>query len=173
MQAGTPVGAFEGVDGDEDLIVWLSSLAGVPAVTMSRACVDALTFLGVRSIAMATPYRAEVHAQVESYLKDSGFNVARSRYLGITKNLEINRLDSSAALETAREVVGRKVDVDGVFISCGGWPTFEIIHALEQELGVPVVTSNSAGLWKTLRMSGVNDGIAGLGKLFVEERRSE
>jgi maleate isomerase/arylmalonate decarboxylase len=37
---------------------------------------------------------------------------------------------------------------------------------LERETGLPVVTSNQAGLWQALRMAGHDDRLANLGRLL-------
>jgi maleate cis-trans isomerase len=45
--------------------------------------------------------------------------------------------------------------------------TFPIIDPLERQIGCPVVTSNQALLWASLRALGVTDPIHGLGKLLA------
>jgi len=39
-------------------------------------------------------------------------------------------------------------------------------HGHDQRLGKPVITSNQATIWNTLRMAGVNDRIEGYGQLL-------
>jgi maleate isomerase len=66
---------------------------------------------------------------------------------------------------------GAEVDqpeADAIFISCGALRSVEIIDALEERTGKPVVTSNQAMLWDCLRLAGVNDRMDGLGRLFRE-----
>jgi len=78
------------------------------------------------------------------------------------------------ALGARRIVVatpGAEVDqpeADAIFISCGALRSVEIIDALEERTGKPVVTSNQAMLWDCLRLAGVNDRMDGLGRLFRE-----
>jgi maleate cis-trans isomerase len=44
--------------------------------------------------------------------------------------------------------------------------TFPIIERLEREIGCPVVTSNQALLWASLRALGIAAPMAGFGKLL-------
>ena len=53
-----------------------------------------------------------------------------------------------------------------MLISCTDFPSLPLIAPLEAELGAPVVTSNSAGLWACLRRAGVDDAPAAGGRLF-------
>ncbi len=66
----------------------------------------------------------------------------------------------------AREVASAAPDADGIFISCGNLRSFEAIERLETDTGLPVVTSNQAGLWQTLRMAGIDEQLPNLGRLL-------
>jgi maleate cis-trans isomerase len=73
-----------------------------------------------------------------------------------------------ATYALAKEVVSSAPDADVILISCGNLRSFEVIEALEKETGLPVVTSNQAGLWQTLRMAGINEPLKNLGRLLRE-----
>ena len=62
-----------------------------------------------------------------------------------------------------------KADVpesEAVFVSCTALRTSAIIEELEQALGKPVVTSNQALVWHSLRLSGYDDAVEGYGQLL-------
>ena len=42
------------------------------------------------------------------------------------------------------------------------------MEELEQAVGQPVITSNQAMIWDTLRLAGIDDKIEGYGRLFRE-----
>ena len=42
-----------------------------------------------------------------------------------------------------------------------------LVEILEEDLGMPVITSHQASLWACLRHSRINDKLPGLGKLFT------
>ena len=44
--------------------------------------------------------------------------------------------------------------------------TLLAIEPLENDTGLPVVTSNQAGLWQALRMAGIDDKLLNLGRLL-------
>jgi maleate isomerase len=44
--------------------------------------------------------------------------------------------------------------------------TFPIIEPLERDLGLPVLTSNQALLWASLRALGIDDLVDGMGRLM-------
>ena len=57
-------------------------------------------------------------------------------------------------------------DAEAVFISCGALRSLEIVDALENKLGKPVVCSNQAMLWDCLRRAGIADQFSGYGRLL-------
>jgi maleate cis-trans isomerase len=61
----------------------------------------------------------------------------------------------------ARRSVSDKAEI--LFISCMGLRTVGVIRALEEDLGIPVVTSNQASFWQALRLAGVKAHIEGFG----------
>jgi maleate isomerase len=48
------------------------------------------------------------------------------------------------------------------------WPTADAIDVLEREFGVNVMAAHQAIVWDALRRCGVDDRIAGFGRLFRE-----
>jgi maleate isomerase len=66
--------------------------------------------------------------------------------------------------------LGREVDTpqaQAVFLSGTGMPTIQILEALEQDLGKPAVSANSAMMWHALRLAGVRHPISGYGRLLA------
>ena len=64
----------------------------------------------------------------------------------------------------------KKLKTEGAevfFLSCMGLATMELVEILEEDLGMPVITSHQASLWSCLRHCRVNDKIDGLGRLFT------
>jgi arylmalonate decarboxylase len=59
-------------------------------------------------------------------------------------------------------------DAQAIFISCTNFGTLDIIESLEKKLGKPVVTSNSASMWKMMRLVGDESAVPGGGRLFRE-----
>ncbi len=55
---------------------------------------------------------------------------------------------------------------DGILISCTNFRSLEVIDQLEMDLGKPVISSNTASMWKILQLAGVKDKVLGAGNLF-------
>src|SRR5262249_20113249 len=55
---------------------------------------------------------------------------------------------------------------DAYFISCANIQSIDVIDDLERDLSNPVVTSNQAALWCSLRAAGIRDVVPGLGTLL-------
>jgi maleate isomerase len=55
---------------------------------------------------------------------------------------------------------------DAYFISCTTIRSTDVIERIERELGKPVVTSNQGMLWSALRDAGIDEPIAGYGRLL-------
>ncbi len=168
LQAGTAAAFFRGLGHDRELIQRITSLTKIPATTTLTAVVEALRALGVRRVAVATPYLPEMDAKLGEVLRQSGFEIAGMKGLGLRRSIDMGDLRPEAAYRLAREVARAAPDADGILVSCGNLRTFEIIEPLETDTGLPTVTSNQAGLWQALRLTGVEDRLAGLGRLLAD-----
>lgn len=147
----------------------LSERTGVKAVTTSAAIVAALKALGAVRLSVATPYADRLNEHETHFLEDNGFKVAKLIGLGIGASgpaeyirIAETPLDKVAAHARAAFVPGS----DALLITCTDFPTLPLIHELEAELGVPVVTSNQATFWAMLRAAGLDDRFEQFGKLL-------
>ena len=146
----------------------ISKAAGCPALTTSDAVVAALRVLGASRVALGTPYMDFVTREEVDFLGREGFEVPAWHGLRLGKTQAqrrgINRVPADVTLGLARFV--DRPEADAIFLSCTALPTIAVIAALEEELGKPVVTSNQATLWHSLRSLGIGQRIAGFGALL-------
>ncbi|MDQ0316884.1 maleate cis-trans isomerase family protein [Amorphus orientalis] len=147
----------------------VSERSGVRTLTTSAAIVDALKALGAVRLSVATPYAQATNDHEVHFLTDNGFEVMRLIGLGIGAGgphefprIAETPLDAVVAHARAAFVPGS----DALLITCTDFPTLPAIAALEDELGVPVVTSNQATLWAMLRATAIDDRIDGCGRLL-------
>ena len=154
----------KGVGYDQELIKRIEKRTGIPALTTSTAVVEALNTLKLKRIAIATPYSDEVNQAERKFLEDSGFEVSTIKGLGNVEPTAMPEVRYEVMYRLAKEVYSP--DVDGLFISCTGISVLDIIEILEEDLGKPVVTSNQASLWASLRKLEIGIRIPGLGQLF-------
>lgn len=149
----------------------IASRAGVPAATTAGAILAALTALGIRRLALATPYVDRLSAHEAAWLDARGFPVAAWEGLGIGETAAEFRLLSRVPAEETTALCARVAaaanGADGLLLSCTDLPALDLIGRLEADLGLPVVTSNQATLWRALRLAGIDDCPPGLGRLMT------
>lgn len=168
LQAGTAIAFFRGFGHDQELSLRITATTGIKATTSLTAVVEALRALGIKRPAIATSYLTDINARLVDVLGQSGFEVAAIRGMGLKRSIDMGKVMPDETYRFAREVAHSATAADGIFISCGNLRSFEAIERLEAETGLSVVTSNQAGLWQTLRMVGIGDRLANLGRLLRE-----
>ncbi|HSF01668.1 MAG TPA: aspartate/glutamate racemase family protein, partial [Solirubrobacterales bacterium] len=142
----------------------IEARTSVPATTTSTAVLAAFATLGARRLGIATPYIDELNRREREFFEAQGFEVLDIRGLGIRDDRQIGAQFPQVAYRLAREV--DRPEVDCLFISCTNFPTMPIIAPLERDAGKPVVTSNQATIWDSLRRAGVRERIPGFGRLL-------
>lgn len=155
---------FKGLGHDKMIEERIERISGKPAVATAGAVVKALKSLGIKRVAVATPYIAEINELEIKFLEANGFIVVDLKGLELSDNLKIGRIDEKTAISLVMSLDYKAAD--GIFISCTNFPTIKIIEKLENNLGKPVVSSNTATLWAMLRKCGALIKIKGYGKLL-------
>ena len=168
LQAGTAIAFFRGFGHDQELRQRIHAATGIKATTSLTAIVDALRTLNIQRPAIATSYLADIDARLAEVLEKSGFEVAAIRGMGLKKSIDMGKVSPEKTYRLAREIVCSAPEADGILISCGNLRTFEAIEPLEIDTGLPVVTSNQAGLWQAMRMAGIKDHLTSLGRLLSD-----
>lgn len=166
---GCTTGSFyRGPQYDEEVMARIQAAAGVPAVTTASAVAEALRFLGARRISVATPYPDWNNGQLRDYYEALGFevlNVEGEPVAARAGQQGINDQEPESILAFAPRVCRPEADV--LFCSCTAWRAFEVVAELEGRVKRPVVTSNQATIWATLRRLGVARREAAFGTLFA------
>ena len=160
--AHTASSYVNGFAADPALADRVAALTGAPTVTAAGAVRSALLTLGVKRLALGTPYPESIMALGRADWQAAGFDVVAHRLLG-------DIADIYATTEAQARDLARAVDVpqaDAVLLSGTGMPTVGVLDELERELGKPVVSSNQASLWQALRCAGTTPGISGFGRLM-------
>lgn len=143
--------------------------AGAPGArptTLMGAVRHALKAVDASRIAVATPYADELNGNVARYMVDAGFEIAAFQGLNLNYDREMIRVAPSFLIDFALSV--DRPDADAILVSCGALRTIEVVDEIERRAGKPVICSNQAMLWHCLRLAGVRDRLANLGRLFRE-----
>lgn len=137
----------------------MTRATGLPCTSTAAAIVAALKHLRVSSVAVATPYHDALNDHEATFLESCGFAVTAIQGLGIgaggpAEYTKIATLPLEAVETHARDAFARG-PAGALLLSCTDLPTLPMLQRLEADLGVPVVTSNTATLWRTLQLAGV------------------
>lgn len=144
-----------------------SVLPGIPVVTPVEAAAVALRAFGAQRIALLVPYLEGPADLIHGFISGHGFDIVARGTFGLPGDPEMNRVGRATIFNAAEQLLASTGDIDALFISCTGLFTSSVVDALEQHLGLPVVTSNQAQAWQLLRRAGRADSYNGFGKLFT------
>lgn len=159
-----------GIEYDKKLTEDLQKATGIPAKTMAGGVVEALRELKARKLAIVTPYIEEINKREKAFMESIGFEVVYEKGLGISETSEIGKVSREMVYRLGKEALTKAPEADTLFFSCGNLRTIEVLSALEEDTGKPVISSNQALLWSALRAVGVNEPIYGFGSLLERPR---
>lgn len=155
-----------GAEGNAHFEAWIRELSGLEVTTGAAACKHALNAFGAKRIGVITPYQPVADAQVRGFFEQIGFEVAAVHGLKCESATAIAMVEPDEIRAAFAEVDGP--DVDALVQAGTNLPVVQVAAELERELGKPVIPINSATLWHALRSRGIDDRIAGQGRLLEE-----
>jgi maleate isomerase len=161
--AHTAVSYLTGFKGEPALLERIARLSGARPLTAATAVTEALRHLGARRIALATPYPEVIANAGRTYWTAAGFEIVAHRGLENVTNIYDETEERAYTLGRAAD----SPDADAVLISGTGLPTAGIVERLERDLGKPVVTSQTATLWRALHLLDVKQPLSGYGRLLA------
>ena len=138
-----------GADGEARLLAALRAGSAGAVTTTATAIRAALDELGARRIVLVTPYSATVTDQEAGFFTGAGYDVAATVATDRGGSDEYCATPAEAWEAALLEV--RRDDVDAYVLSCANIACFAVIERVEKALRKPLVTSNQAVLWATLR----------------------
>lgn len=153
---------IKGYGYDKELIARIEDACGIKTITTTTAVIMALEAIKAKRIVVSTPYTDVVNEIEKKFLEDSGFEVLRIKGLGNEDPNAMPQTTFDKIYHLTRDVLDPGADT--IFISCTGLGVAHGIDMMENDFGLPVVTSNQASLWAALRTLSIGDNI-GLGKL--------
>jgi maleate isomerase len=155
---------IKGLDWERALLARFADKAPKGVISANSALIDALALLGARRLAVVTPYPESLNALLPEFFAGAGFEARTIAGPQIKEVSAVRKFSPEQIYRTARGVM-----LDGVEAVCllaTDMQTLSIIDRLERDLGLPVVTSNQALLWASLRALGIGDAVEGFGRLL-------
>ena len=117
-----------------------------------------------RVVTLAASLHCAPTEQAAANLRAEGVDPVHVRSLGVTDNTAVGRLDPSGLPPIAREIPS---DIDALVLSaCVQMPSLPVLAAVEQELGIPVLSAATATVFQSLRRLGQPTTVPGGGHLL-------
>lgn len=156
---------YGGIAGARAFEAQVTGSAGVGVSCGSQATAAALrAFGGIKKIAFLSPYYPAANAEVRRYFDEEGFDVGRDHCLQCPSWVAISQVQENDLVQVIRQIDGD--DIDAIVQVGTNLSMVRLAAAAERWLGKPVVAINAATYWHALRANGINDKIAGLGRIL-------
>ncbi len=133
-------------------------------ITASKA---AFAALGIKRIALVTPYAPDVTLEMQANLRADGIDTIAVATFNQSDDFTVARISPDSIFEAVLKI-GAYEDCDGVFVACTSLRAMEIIARAEAELNKPVISSNQALAWHMMRLVGLTSNCSKAGSLFNE-----
>lgn len=156
-----------GFERDQALCEAITRETGAQACTSVLAINEILDALGARRIGLVSPYLADVQQAIVAQYARHGRPVVAERHLELQDNFSFSEVDAGTLAAMAREVAAARPDA--IVVMCTNLRAAPLVPALEAELGLPVIDSIAAVVWKSLRLAGIDTRrVTRWGRLFQE-----
>lgn len=170
MSAETFWGGLEGNAEFERRVSSMSVEGGAsPALdvaTGATSCRAALEAVGAKRISVFSPYQPIADLQVGTFFTEAGFDVAAITGLRCPSATAIAAVTPDEIRRTINEIDDPSIDA---IVQVGTNLSFvDQAARLETELAKPVIAINVATLWHALRTNGIDDRLAGFGRILAE-----
>ena len=137
-----------GLEGEQKILDAVREASGAQALSTAQGVVEALRASAMKKMVLISPYPQSHNDHEKEYLEALGFKVVHDVALGVP-SVDYPHVPPSKWLEVTR--ANLRDEADGIFLSCTNTTQIDIIALLEAELGKPVVNSNQATIWASLK----------------------
>ncbi len=135
---------------------------GNNVIIPEEAVIEYLKASGVKSMWLGTPYIKKRTEEEREYFSIKGFFVAGSSGLNKVYALDIANTGMGAIKNMIDKNMRDVKNSEVIYISCTALPTSGILEKLYRVYGKPVISENSAILWKISMITGNPVKIPGL-----------
>ncbi|MCT4477290.1 Asp/Glu racemase [Peribacillus frigoritolerans] len=136
-----------------------------PMVSSAGALIEGLNTMGAKKVSIITPYMKPLTKTVIEYLNAAGIEVIDSISLEVADNLEVGRLNPMNLIEHAD-----RLNIEGadavVLSACVQMPSLPAIQAVQDRIGVPVLSAGVATVYKILKQLGLKTEVPNTGALL-------
>ncbi|MGH6769293.1 MAG: maleate cis-trans isomerase family protein [Xanthobacteraceae bacterium] len=158
-----------GVDMDRRVVAEIEKVSGRPALSTASALNAAFAILDAKRLVFISETKQADHDKKLAYLREAGYDIVADKAASLAGTDAYCTTPPAFWYDLA---IGMRNDsADAYFISCSNIQSIDVIEDLERDLSKPVVTSNQAAIWCSLRAAGIRDEVRGLGALFRHDSK--
>jgi len=156
-----------GFERDKALCRQIEERTGIRATSTILALNEAIRLLGIRRMALVTPYLSEIQERIIANYRTLGVEVVADRRLEDRGNFSFACYSPEHVAGLMRETAEAKPDA--IAVVCTNFRGTDLIAEVERDTGIVVLDSIAVTLWGTLRACGIPQArIDGWGRLFRE-----
>ncbi len=137
---------------------------GIAAITTANAMAESIKELGLKKIAIVSPYIQATNERLINFLKECKIEVVSLKAFELLDQFEHANIPSFSIYRLVR--AADVADAEGVFISCTQLPSIDVVEALENDLKKPVIAATAAAMWLAMKKAGVKIPLEGYGEIM-------
>ncbi|MSU90845.1 Asp/Glu/hydantoin racemase [Rhodobacteraceae bacterium 2CG4] len=141
-----------GPDWDAELCAAIEAETGTPACTAVGAINELLARHGASKIGLVTPYTADVQAQIIATYAGQGISVVGEEHLNLSDNFAFSTVSDNDIRAMCRSAA--RDGAQAIVIMCTNMRGWSFMAELEAQIGIPVIDSTAAVVWKALLVLG-------------------
>ena len=163
--SGTAAG-WMGFDADQRLVERIRERTGIKATTAVLALNELLALKGIDTLALVTPYTADVQQKIVDNYRNIGVEVVAEKHLGICVNHDFALVEPDRLLGLMDEVASARPGAITTF--CTNLRAAALAAKVEQDHGIPLLDTVSTTVWGMLRAAGADPSVVqGWGELYA------
>lgn len=157
--------SWSGFEADARLCDAIRNAFGVEATTAVLAINELLEALEVGRLALVTPYVSDVQSRIIDVYGAAGYECVSEYHSGEQINFAFADIDDQELTSAIRAAADAKPDA--IVVMCTNLRAAHLVDGLEAELGIPILDSVAAFVWKAALLCGIDTRrISGWGRLF-------
>ena len=164
---GAPPFMLLGYEGEAALLKKWEKTYKIPMFTSGTNHVRAMHALKVKKIVGATYFSGAINQTFGAYFQQAGFDVLGMEGLDVPFQ-DVGQLSPFEVYAHVKRAFLQHPGAEALYLLGSGWRVMEMIDALEEDLGVPVIHPICTRSWEIQRRLNVRQKVKGYGRLLAE-----